>query len=91
VPLAFVGNDQISAALFPLTPTRALCAGAYDSPVVLDTLTRGFFGFAATASWNFVVQPPSYPHQSGGLIGGTVTNLIVKAIEEAVAESLTDM
>ncbi|WP_170841867.1 DUF4238 domain-containing protein [Sphingomonas gellani] len=92
MPAMFTGLDDIQGVLFPLSPTRAVCAGVYADDAVLEALTCNFRNFAASASWEFVIAPPSYGAEAvnGELIGSCVGSLIFEKIEEAVAESLAE-
>jgi hypothetical protein len=92
MPAMFVGIDELQGVIFPLSPTRAVCSGVYSSEIVLETLVSNFPEFAARASWEFVVVPPSYGNAAvdSSLIGSGVGSLIYESIEAAMAESLAE-
>ena len=92
MPAMFVGIDELEGIIFPLSPTRAVCSGVYSDDTVLEALVSNFASFAARASWEFVVAPPSYGNVAvdGALIGSGVGSLIYESIEAAMAESLAE-
>lgn len=92
MPAMFVGIDELEGVILPLSPTRAVCSGVYSNELVLETLVSDFAGFAARASWEFVVAPPSYGNAAvdGSLIGSGVGSLIYESVETAMAESLAE-
>lgn len=92
MPLGFVGNDELSGVIFPLSPTRALCGGIYCSDPLISTLSQDFGLFCALASWDFVLTSPSYPldYVPPANIGDAIFRMMMESMEEAMAESILD-
>lgn len=91
-PLVYLGKDELDSGFFPISPTRVLCAGAYCSSAVFEKLTSDFPLFAAAASWNFVVAPPSLPIGTaiGTQLGDAVVRMLFRTLDDATSQMFAE-
>ena len=92
MPAAFVGNNDIDSAIFPISPNKAVCAGTYLSKPVQETLIPNFSSFSTICSWDFVITPPSYPSDwiDGSRIGNAIINMMAVKMEESIKEEIAN-
>lgn len=90
VPVAFVDNEDMVGALFPISPTRLACGGTLRQQSLLNATLDQFCNKAAGASWEFTISHPDFPHAeiNSELIGQQARDFILRIIETSVQQDL---